>query len=112
MGKLRTWVQLCFTALSNGYAAGFLQGTIYKGKLKSVCLPGLNCYSCPGALGSCPIGAFQAVLASRDYPWRQCDLTVKKVDSGLTVCMGLLLYPLTFHLTFSASASSFTKRLK
>ena len=67
MGKLRTWVQLCFTALSNGYAAGFLQGTIYKGKLKSVCLPGLNCYSCPGALGSCPIGAFQAVMASRDY---------------------------------------------
>ena len=67
LGKLRTWVQLCFTALSNGYAAGFLQGTIYKGKLKFVCLPGLNCYSCPGALGSCPIGAFQAVIASRDY---------------------------------------------
>lgn len=70
MGKikhLRTWIQLGWTALTNGYAAGFLQGKIYKGPLKAVCLPGLNCYSCPGALGACPIGAFQSVLASREY---------------------------------------------
>ena len=30
-------------------------------------MPGLNCYSCPGALGSCPIGSLQAVLGSREY---------------------------------------------
>lgn len=66
-GRLRTWVQLAFTALTNGYAAGFARGTIYKGPGKLVCLPGLNCYSCPGALGSCPIGSFQAVVASRDF---------------------------------------------
>ena len=64
---LRTWVQIGFAALSNGYAAGFLGGNIYKGTLKFLCVPGLNCYSCPGALGSCPIGAFQSVLASRGY---------------------------------------------
>ena len=63
----RTWVQLGFAALSNGYAAGFMRGNIYKGPLKFACVPGLSCYSCPGALGSCPIGAFQSVLASRDY---------------------------------------------
>ena len=62
-----TWVQLGFAALSNGYAAGFMRGNIYKGPLKFACVPGLSCYSCPGALGSCPIGAFQSVLASRDY---------------------------------------------
>lgn len=67
MGKLRTWVQLGFTALTNGYAAGFVNGNIFKGPTKALCLPGLNCYSCPGALGSCPIGSLQAVLASRDY---------------------------------------------
>lgn len=67
MGRLRTWVQLGFTALTNGYAAGFARGDIYKGSSKALCLPGLNCYSCPGALGSCPIGSLQAVLASRDY---------------------------------------------
>ena len=64
---IRTWVQIAFAALSNGYAAGFVRGNIYKGPLKFVCVPGLNCYSCPGALGSCPIGAFQSVLASRDH---------------------------------------------
>ncbi|HWS42408.1 MAG TPA: 4Fe-4S binding protein [Pseudoflavonifractor sp.] len=67
MGRLRTWVQIGFTALTNGYAAGFARGDIYKGPSKVLCLPGLNCYSCPGALGSCPIGSLQAVLASRNY---------------------------------------------
>ncbi len=63
----RRWVQALFTAATNGYAVGFLRGRIYTGKLKGLCVPGLNCYSCPGALGSCPIGALQAVLGSRDY---------------------------------------------
>ena len=65
--RLRTFTQICFTALSNGYAAGFVHGKIYKGGTKALCLPGLNCYSCPGALGSCPVGSLQAMLASRDY---------------------------------------------
>ena len=71
MGKrkkgLRLWVQMGFTALTNGYWLGFLTGRIYRGPGKAACVPGLNCYSCPGALGSCPIGALQAVLGSRDY---------------------------------------------
>ena len=60
-------VQLAFTALTNGYAAGFAKGSIYKGPGKFICLPGLNCYSCPGALGSCPLGSLQAVIGSRSY---------------------------------------------
>ena len=64
---LRTGVQTAFTALSNGYLVGFLQGKIYTGPTKALCLPGLNCYSCPGALGSCPIGSLQAVLGSRQF---------------------------------------------
>ncbi|BFL39234.1 Putative electron transport protein yccM [uncultured Butyricicoccus sp.] len=71
MGRLRKHarmlVQLAFTALTNGYAAGFAKGSIYKGPGKFICLPGLNCYSCPGALGSCPIGSLQAVIGSRSY---------------------------------------------
>ncbi len=65
--RLRLWVQVCFTALTNGYAAGFFKGKIYTGSTKAICVPGLNCYSCPGALGSCPIGSLQAVLGSRNY---------------------------------------------
>jgi polyferredoxin len=40
---------------------------IYKGQLKSLCVPGLNCYSCPGAVASCPLGALQAVLGAYQY---------------------------------------------
>lgn len=64
---LRTCVQVGFAALTNGYAAGFVNGKIYRGPAKALCVPGLNCYSCPGALGSCPIGSLQAVLGSREY---------------------------------------------
>ena len=65
--KLRLFVQALFTALSNGYVKGFAHGKIYQGDLKYICVPGMNCYSCPGALGSCPIGALQSTLNSRSY---------------------------------------------
>lgn len=65
--RLRLCVQIAFTAVTNGYLFGFLTGKIYTGPTKAACVPGLNCYSCPGALGSCPIGSLQAVLGSRDY---------------------------------------------
>lgn len=61
--RIRTAVQLCFAALLNGYAVGFLKGDIFKGKSKAICVPVLNCYSCPGALGACPIGSLQAALS-------------------------------------------------
>ncbi len=64
--RKRTFVQLAWTALTNGYAAGFLGGKIYRGPLKNLCLPGLNCYSCPGALGACPVGSFQAALTGTE----------------------------------------------
>ena len=63
----RLIIQLAFTALTNGYVSGFLGQKLYKGNLKKFCVPGLNCYSCPGALGSCPIGAMQAVAADKNY---------------------------------------------
>ena len=37
---------------------------IYSGATKRFCVPGLNCYSCPGALFACPLGSLQAELAS------------------------------------------------
>ncbi|MDO4276282.1 MAG: 4Fe-4S binding protein [Eubacteriales bacterium] len=67
MGKLRHAVQIAFTALTNGYAYGFIKGKIFTGPTKNFCVPGLNCYSCPGALGACPIGSLQAVLGDRNY---------------------------------------------
>lgn len=63
--RTRTGIQFLFSAATNSFIAGFAKGTIYKGQLKTVCLPGLNCYSCPGAYGACPIGAMQAVFNKR-----------------------------------------------
>lgn len=65
--RWRGLVQLLFAAASNSFVTGFLAGKIYQGDLKKLCAPGLNCYSCPGALLSCPIGSLQAVLTSRSF---------------------------------------------
>lgn len=70
MGKLskrRLTIQALFTAFTNSYVTGFVQGKVYAGPTKAVCVPGLNCYSCPGALGACPIGSLQAVLNAREF---------------------------------------------
>ncbi len=67
MKKLRLIVQLIFTILTNGYTYGYLNGKIYQGSLKYACVPGLNCYSCPGAVASCPIGALQALLNRQGF---------------------------------------------
>ena len=63
----RHLVQIIFTAVSNGYWQGFSTGKIFAGDSKIACFPGLNCYSCPGALGSCPIGSLQATMTSLQY---------------------------------------------
>lgn len=65
--NLRLMVQIGFTAITNGYLIGFAEGKIYRGNSKRICVPGLNCYSCPGAIGSCPIGSLQAVMGSKNF---------------------------------------------
>ena len=59
--------QALWALLTNSYLIGFVQGKIYKGDLKKLCVPGMNCYSCPGAVGSCPIGSLQAVIGSWNF---------------------------------------------
>ena len=65
--RLRAAVQLAAAALFNGYAAGFAKGRIFTGKTKQFCVPVLNCYSCPGATGACPIGSLQAVIGGAKH---------------------------------------------
>lgn len=67
MADIRTFIQVCAAALANGYIKGFARGRIYDGPLKQLCVPGLNCYSCPAALGACPIGSLQGMLGSHSY---------------------------------------------
>ena len=82
--RFRFFCQLAAAALFNGYAAGFAGGRIFSGKTKMLCVPVLNCYSCPGALGSCPIGALQTVIGG---PQRSFSFYV----AGLLMLFGLVL---------------------
>lgn len=49
--------------IQNANFRGFFTGKIYGGAVKNVCVPGLNCYSCPGAVGACPIGSLQSIIS-------------------------------------------------
>ena len=59
----RKLIQLYSALLYNAHLRGFIDGEIYQGKAKAVCVPGFNCYSCPGAAGACPLGSIQNALA-------------------------------------------------
>lgn len=75
----RLYVQAIWTALTNGYIYGFVSGKIYTGRTKGICVPGLNCYSCPGALGSCPIGSLQSLFST-------------PVSRPAFYCLGILVF--------------------
>ena len=77
-------IQLAATLASNPFLFHFAQGKLYRGPLKSVCVPGLNCYSCPAAAGSCPIGSLQAVIGSPKY-------NISYYIVGILVFLGALL---------------------
>jgi len=69
--KIKKWLpskrklmQLYFALLFNANLKGFVSGKLYKGNTKTVCVPGINCYSCPGAIGACPLGSLQGAFSA------------------------------------------------
>ncbi len=69
--KLKKWIptrrkiiQLYCAVLFNVNLKGFVSGRIYKGSSKQICVPGINCYSCPGAVGACPLGSLQGSFSA------------------------------------------------
>ncbi|MDO4866682.1 MAG: redoxin family protein [Clostridia bacterium] len=85
----RRLVQLYSALLHNAYIKGFIDGKIYAGSAKFACVPGFNCYSCPGAVGSCPLGALQNALASAGHRagWYVLGiLLLFGVTLGRTIC--------------------------
>ena len=85
----RRLIQLYSALLCNAQAKGFITGEIYKGDTKALCVPGLNCYSCPGAVGACPLGSLQNALASAGHraPWYILgNLLLFGVMLGRTIC--------------------------
>ena len=85
----RRLVQLYAALLYNANLKGFIDGHIYSGDLKAVCVPGFNCYSCPGAIASCPLGSLQNALnaAGHTAPWYMLGiLALFGVILGRTIC--------------------------
>lgn len=84
LSRFRGWIQAAATLLTNIHLPNFIKGGIYQGKGKAVCVPGLNCYSCPGAAGACPIGSFQAVVGSSKFRFSY-------YITGFLILLGVLL---------------------
>lgn len=84
LSRFRGWIQAAATLLTNIHLPNFIKGGIYQGKGKAVCVPGLNCYSCPGASGACPIGSFQAVVGSSKFRFSY-------YITGFLILLGVLL---------------------
>ncbi|MBQ3507999.1 MAG: 4Fe-4S binding protein [Clostridia bacterium] len=79
----RRLIQLYAALLFNANLKGFATGRIYQGPVKNICTPGLNCYSCPGASGACPMGALQNALSDSGK-------TVPYYVIGIILLYGLL----------------------
>ena len=86
LSRFRGWIQAAATLLTNIHLPNFIKGGIYQGKGKAVCVPGLNCYSCPGAAGACPIGSFQAVVGSSKFRFSY-------YITGFLILLGVVLLP-------------------
>ena len=84
LSKARRRFQLASALAVNAYWPAWLKGTIYQGKIKGVCLPVLNCYSCPSAVGACPIGALQNFFAGLQF-----NFSIARYQAGLYV-LGVL----------------------
>ena len=63
----RKIMQLYFALLFNANLKGFITGNIYQGNSKIMCAPGINCYSCPGAIGACPLGTLQGAFSAKHH---------------------------------------------
>ena len=82
--RFRGWIQAAATLLTNIHIPNLFKGKIYQGNVKTMCVPGLNCYSCPAATGACPIGAFQAVVGSSKFKFTY-------YITGFFILLGVLL---------------------
>ncbi len=99
----RKWVQLFSALVYNANLPGFVTGRLYQGPTKGICLPGLNCYSCPGAVGACPIGSLQSSLGAlpRKLPFYVLGcLLLFGLTLGRTVCGFLCPFGLLQELLY------------
>ena len=98
----RKIMQLYFALLFNANLKGFVSGNIYKGQTKQFCVPGINCYSCPGAIGACPLGSLQgSYSADKSTIYYVCGiLLLYCVMFGRMICGWLCPFGLIQELLY------------
>jgi|MTBAKSStandDraft_2_1061841.scaffolds.fasta_scaffold01766_9 polyferredoxin len=110
--KKRFWQQLLFTIGINSNFKGFIEAAPFQGESKGLCLPVLNCYSCPGALTSCPLGSLQYMIYSQG---RHLSLLVIGLMGSAGVLAGRWfcghLCPFGFYQDLLKKISSLSLRL-
>lgn len=82
--RIRLAIQGIAALIQNANLKGFITGQISQSATKAFCVPGLNCYSCPGAVGACPIGSLQNSLSGMTFRFPYYVL-------GLLIFFGALL---------------------
>jgi polyferredoxin len=113
----RRLIQTLSLLLYNADIVNFKTGSVSKSPLKNGCVPGLNCYSCPGAVASCPLGALQNAVAEGRVPFLAAGiLLLFAVTLGRTVCGFLCPFGLIQELLYKIPSrklpkSAFTRRL-
>ena len=76
--RVRLAIQGIAALIQNANLKGFFTGRIYQGATKAVC------YSCPGAVGACPIGSVQNTLSG-------LSIKIPYYVLGLLIFFGALL---------------------
>jgi len=69
LSRFRQLTLAISTILGNSYFASAFTKFVNINSLKGICVPVLNCYSCPSALFSCPIGTLQHFAAIQTIPF-------------------------------------------
>ena len=112
MAKKRNIVQFLTALVYNGNLPGFMQGRIWQGSSKQICVPGLNCYSCPGALGACPIGSLQSFMSGAvlRFPFYVLGLLILfGLILGRLICGWLCPFGLIQELLYKIPTPKFSK---
>ena len=99
----RKITQVLWGLVTNFHLSGFITGRIYQGSLKRFCVPGMNCYACPAAVGACPLGALQSFFSGRKprFPFYVLGfLVLMGTLLGRFICGWLCLFGLFQELLY------------
>ncbi len=106
----RRIVQLYSALLFNANLKGYIQGNMFVGQSKFICSPGINCYSCPGAIGTCPLGALQNELGNKRMPFYILGiLFLYGLMLGRTICGWLCPFGLFQDLIYKIKTPKLKK---